>query len=208
MSLTSKAVRREDLTKGDPIYVLTRISPTILKRRKGRVVDVLRAAAVVDHIEGESGAKTIRFNDLELVVPGAPPLPAVERLGDSPAVSPVKPLRAVPPAFSDLENREPERRRQEPTRRRVVAPAEAPIAAAEPEPVRQESAVDFTSWIAQGTAMRERVNEQVMQLKIDLDTLTTQQLELEEKIAGKRKELVKAEAVLGALDQLGGAVKP
>jgi len=105
-----KVRRREELSKGDWVNVIVKYGPdgTMVKRKKGRVVDVLRKAAILRDIEGEKkGTRTVPFGELELrvEVPDAPPAPPKKRRTSrkkpaEPVVTPapvVSPPKSVPP---------------------------------------------------------------------------------------------------------------
>lgn len=104
MAMSSRVIRREDLKRGDDVYVLVKYGAhgEQVKRKKARITDVLRAAVVVDRIEGEQGARTVRFSDLELVVPGTPPPSVVQKRKLLTSVDMEQPLREVPLALAAL----------------------------------------------------------------------------------------------------------
>lgn len=62
--------RREDLSKHDHVWRVTKFgpSPEQTKRRRAKVIDVLRAAAVLE-IEGQNEQITLTFDELELMAP-------------------------------------------------------------------------------------------------------------------------------------------
>ncbi len=63
-------VGKGELSKGDEVYVVVHVADGAPQRRiKGRVKDVMRAAARITDLEDGRGTRTVRFNQLEKVKP-------------------------------------------------------------------------------------------------------------------------------------------
>lgn len=96
---------RDQLEKGMRVNVLLRISDTVVKRKPAVIVDVKRSVASVRY-EHEIRARTVRFNEIELLGPAdlklATPPPDVQR--PAPPAPPTKvpapaPVAESPSAF-------------------------------------------------------------------------------------------------------------
>lgn len=223
MAMTSRAIRRDDLTKGDPVYVIVKYGRDgeNVKRKKGRVVEVLRAAAVVDRIEGETGARTVRFNELELVPKVGPQPPAVvqsRRLSPDADVPEESTLREVPAAFADLAQHPVEdevadmvERAERERRPRLVTPLPAPeMKKEESRPMKEspsERPTDLEAWIGQGTALRDQMVERGSSIENDIAQLEGQKAQLEAMLAARREELSRLQKLIDLMAQLDD-VKP
>jgi hypothetical protein len=159
---------------------------TLVKRKKARVVDVLRKAAVLD-IEGENATRTVRFSELQLKRPTQPPPPPPRRK-----------LHAVAAPAPEPEP-EPEPSEPEP----------------EPEPSEPEPEADPTldEWVAQGVKVQEKLIQQAHEVENAMKALEEEQLALmlqaDQKKAAveeKRKELEALRQRIVLLDTLRSGI--
>lgn len=225
MAMASRAIRREDVTKGDPIYVLVRYGRDgeQVKRKKARVVDVLRAAAIVDRIEGETGARTVRFNDLELIPKVGPQPPSVvqaRRLSADADVPEDSMLREVPRAFAELSDEivanevaeTVERARPQLVSVEKAAPVDVPVELSDPvvevvqkpEAGSSERPTSVDAWIAQGTALREQMVEKGSAVENEIAKLEEQRAQLDAMLAARKQELAKIQGLIDLMAQLDG----
>lgn len=205
MAMASRSIRREDVAKGDPIYVLVRYGRDgeQVKRKKARVVDVLRAAAIVDRIEGETGSRTVRFNDLELIPKVGP--------GSSADVPEVSALREVPRALAELSDEIVANEVAETIGRarpqlvaveKVVEPAPVVEVVQKPEAAGSDRPTSVDAWIAQGTALREQMMEKGSAVENEIAQLEEQRAQLDAVLAARRQELVKIQGLIDLMAQL------
>jgi len=215
MAVTSKAIRREDLNPGDEVFVIVRYGRdgSQVKRKKARVVDVLRAAVVLDKIEGEAGPRTVRFNEIEPLDSPPPPVVTTRR---KPEPAPEEPfvdsgLKAVPGSFAKLsdvlEKKKPEKA---PEPQKVAKPE--PIAVSPPPPppppapVAASPLADVSAWIAQGAAMLDKLGESKAGLDRQISALEEEFLRIQLEIEEKQKERSRIDQMIEALSKIQNAV--
>lgn len=195
-------IRREDLRRGQDVYVRVRYADQ-MKLRPARINEVMRAAVNVS-IEGEDQPRTVRFNEIELSLDGS-----------DKAVSTAPTLAAVPPAFAALGNgrgvQAVERRHPHVEVRRPHQPYEDPRPPSPPVPAQEapqptpapvDTLGQVNAWIEQGSAMRESLVKQQVTLQSAMDDLAAEALRIEEALAAKKAELARVTALLSALDQM------
>jgi hypothetical protein len=154
-------------------------------------------AAVIVKAEGETDARTVRFNEIELV-------------------NSDKPFTAVPQAFAALDPettpakqvpKERERKKFEP---RVSPPAVEHCVVRPPEPSPKQSAAaaptpdlgEVTKWLAAGAHMRDTLAAQSQVLQSEMDALAAEALRVEEALQSKRADKARVDALIVALDQM------
>ncbi len=218
MAVTSKAIKREDLKPGDEVFVIVRYGRdgSQVKRKKARVVDVLRAAVVLDKIEGEAGPRTVRFNEIEHI--DSPPPPVVSnRRGGKPPPAPEEPfvdssaLRAVPKGFVTLaEVLAPPKPAAAPAKEppKEEKPKAEPPKAEKPQPVQPPASPvdDVSAWIAQGASMVTKLSESRESLKAEIAALEDEALRIQIEMEEKQKERDRISQMIDALSKIQSVV--
>lgn len=202
MAATNRVMRREDLKPGDEVYVIVRYGRdgSQVKRKRARIVDVLRAAVVLDRIEGEAGPRTVRLNEIESLDSPPPPTVIVTRRRDAPPepfVGDVAPtqsptLKVVPPAFASVQM--PKAKPPEEPRPAPPPPAASPLDA-------------ISAWMAQGASMLDQLTEARLVKQAEVAALEDEALQIQIEVEGKQKELAKLDQMidaLGKMQQIGG----
>lgn len=192
-------IRREDLTRGQEVWVKSASDPTgnQRKRKSAKVLEVARAAVRVQ-INGDPRPTLLRFNEIALEAEDTPEDQS---------------LSVVPAAFAALAGRghqvEPRQHPHVEVRRpqQVAAEPPAPPAAPPPTPPATASgALDqVNAWVEQASTMRDGLVKQQAQLQVEMDDLALEALKIEEALAVKRTEQARLTALLAALDQVRAA---
>jgi hypothetical protein len=187
--------RRDDLSKHDTIHVIVRygVDGQMIKRKRARVIDVLRKAAVCS-VDGENQTRTIRFSDLELMPPPPPP----------PSEKSEKPKRRT----SRRKKRAPEAEAVADT----VETAVVPPPPAEPTPPAPKSEPpSMSDWLANGVKLQEQLIQQAHDIENEVLALQEKQQEHErealrfsEKAGEKTKALEAVRAQIELMDTLRG----
>lgn len=139
--------RRERISRGDTVYVL--VNPgggAPMKRKPARVISVMRAGAEV-MVEGESKARTVRLNALEIPTPLPPARPEPGSAYPE-ARAPGRPLGPSSPAPGPDTARSPGR----PQGGEPAIPAYGTAAFSGP-PGGDTTASDVEAWLALGESM-------------------------------------------------------
>lgn len=149
MAKALRKVRREDVSRGDEIYLIIKPTdnPEDLKFRRARVDKPMRAGARLKDIEGESKPRVVRYNELALKSDvetaangnGASNGEAEGRVVRRSKRKP-KPLKAVPPAFHDVAEEQEMKDWEQKVhyKRQPEAAPEVHAESAEPEPEMAE----------------------------------------------------------------------
>lgn len=195
MSLAEKSrrvTRREDLCKGDAVFVISRVDKegSVVKRKKARVKDVLRKAAVLD-VEGETECRTVRFSELELVREEKPALPPKKPSAPAPVVPP------VPSAKKE---------------RLHVVPSTPPSPIVASAPATGAPTLD--DWMSQGTRIQEQLIQEAHAIENRAAAIEAEAYELQrqadvkleaataerEKLKALRKRIEALDALRAGLD--------
>jgi len=194
-------IRREDLKKGQLVYVRVRgiMGDGTVKLRAAKVVDVLRAAVVLS-AEGDDMPRTVRFNEIETKPP-----------------SPDGPLKTVPEAFAKLAP--PQQPPQQPSavrNPRRLPPVEVasapPVPIADPAPLPVPAAPPtgmdvMNQWVQQGSGLLASMHAKQAALQAEIDAMALEVLRLEEEQKAKRAELERINGVISGLEKVRAAME-
>jgi hypothetical protein len=173
------AMKREDLRRGQVVFVRVRYGDGLTKLREAKVLDVMRAAVVVK-VDGETDARTVRFNEIELV-------------------NSDKPLTAVPQAFAALDPETPKAPKE---RKKFEPKVSPPVAEKQPAAAPLPDLGEVTKWLAAGASMRDTLAAQSQVLQSEMDSLAAEALRVEEALQSKRADKARVDALIAVLDQM------
>jgi len=180
------AVRREDLRKGQRVFVRVRYADQV-KLRPASVNQVMRGAVNVI-IDDEDTPRTVRFNEIEI----------------DEARTPRKLTQVEIAAAAAVEEGRVERRGPEVAVKRAPPPSPVAVPAPQAEPTSSASQDDdeVNAWIAKGSSMRDNLVSKQMALTAAMDELVLEALRIEELLAAKKAEHARVTSLLAALDQM------